>query len=299
MRIRVILAFIAIYFVWGTTYLAILFGLEGIGPFVMSALRYGLAAFVLAAWCLARKKPWPKTHLKPIIISGILMLVGGSGLVVFAEQYISSGLAAVIIATEPLWFILLDRKRWKYYFSDFRIIAGLALGFTGIILFTFAGPQHEAVTKNSYLLGAVIVLAGSVLWVVGALYAKSRLPDKGPGLSGTVVQLVAAAFCSAFLALIRGEWTQFVPQSISLQAWGGLIYLTVMGTLVAYLAFVWLIKVQPPALVSTHTLVNPIIAVLAGWLVLRESIGPLQAIALAVTMTGVFLAWSRKERSVE
>ena len=296
-RVRLVLAFFAVYFIWGTTYLAIRLGLEDIGPFVMSTLRYSASALILAFWCLANKQRWPTKNLKVIAGSGVLMLVGGSGLVVYAEQYISSGLAAVVIATEPLWFVLLDRKRWKEYFARPKIIAGLVLGFIGIILFAFLSPAPAQVAPGgSQLWGVLVVLCGSVFWVVGALYAGRAVEPDTSALTATTIQLAASALVSGVIATIGGEWASFHPHQTSALAWGGLAYITVMGTLVAYLAFLWLVKVRPPALVSTHTLVNPVIAVLMGWIFLQETVNVKQSLALALTLGGVFLTWSGKEK---
>lgn len=298
-RMRLVLAFIAVYFIWGTTYLAIRLGLEDIGPFVMSALRYGASAVILTCWCFFYKHKWPdRRQLKPIIISGVLMLVGGSGLVVYAEQYISSGLAAVVIATEPLLFVLLEKDRWREYFANPKIIWGLITGFIGIILFALLSPAQTSGADNSmHLWGILIVLCGAIFWVGGALYANRKLTKSGSGLTATTIQLTASAVVSLVIATAKGEWTSFHLATVSALAWGGLVYITLMGTLVAYLAFLWLMKVRPPALVSTHTLVNPVIAVVMGWIFLHETIDIKQALALTLTIGGVFLTWSGKQLS--
>ncbi|GAB3804586.1 EamA family transporter [Spirosoma humi] len=299
-RFWLILAFIAIYFVWGTTYLANLFALKAIPPFIISALRYLIASQLLAVLAFGKKQIFPQgKEIRDLAISGILMLVGGSGLVVVAEQYISSGSAAVIVATEPLWFVLLDYPRWKLYFRDKKIIAGLLTGFVGIVLFAQFSPAstpHEGQSANQ-LLGTVIVLAGAVLWVSGTLFASRRIKTGSYSLWHTTIQLVAAGVFSAFIALVNGEWNGFEWQAVSQQAWGGLAFLILFGSLIAYLAFAWLVTVQPPAIVSTHTYINPLIAVLIGWLVADEPVAGLQLIALVVVLTGVVLTQLSKTRA--
>lgn len=291
-RVWLVLAFIAIYFVWGTTYLANLYALKAIPPFTISALRYLLAGSILAILAYARRQPIPhRIEVRDLSISGILMLVGGSGLVVVAEQYISSGSAAVIVATEPLWFILLDYPRWRLYWGNKKVMAGLLLGFLGMILFTLFSPESTSPANRSehLLLGTVIVLAASVLWVVGTLFAARRI---GPGrytLWHPTVQLVAAGFFAGLLAWVNGEWAGFDWQAVGLAAWGGLGFLVLFGSLIAYLAFGWLVTVQPPALVSTHTYVNPLVAVLMGWLVAGEPITIAQLVGLVVVLIGVVL----------
>ena len=298
-RFWLILAFVAIYFVWGTTYLANLYALKAIPPFIISALRYLVAGLLLAALAYSKDQAFPcRKEIRDLAVSGIVMLVGGSGLVVVAQQYISSGSAAVIVATEPLWFVLLDRPRWNLYFSDKRIIAGLLIGFAGIVLFAQFAPTSTPDDNQpaDQLLGIGIVLAGSVLWVAGTLFASRRLKFSGYTLWHTTIQLVAAGLFSVFIALLNGEWTAFDWQAVPLPAWGGLAFLIVFGSLIAYLAFTWLVTVQPPAIVSTHTYINPLIAVLIGWLAAGERVTGLQVVALGVVLTGVVLTQLNKER---
>src|SRR3984885_300623 len=166
------MAFIAIYFVWGTTYLANLFALKNIPPFIISCFRYLAAGFVLAVWIKWKKMPIPdKRSFKVLCISGVLMLVGGSGLIVFAEQYIKSGYAAALVATEPLWFVLFDRKRWRMYFSNWLVLSGLILGFAGITLFACFAPAGGAADGQltHLIAGTLIVAVSAILWVCGTL----------------------------------------------------------------------------------------------------------------------------------
>ncbi|GAB3506885.1 EamA family transporter [Spirosoma knui] len=290
-RVWLVLAFIAIYFVWGTTYLANLFALKAIPPFIISAIRYLIAGLLLATLAYGKRQAFPeRQEIRDLAISGILMLVGGSGLVVVAEKYITSGAAAVIVATEPLWFVLLDYSRWKLYFSDKKVISGLLLGFVGIVLFTRFSPAGPHVNQSeNLLLGTALVLAASVLWVVGTLFAARRIKPGRYTFWHPTIQLLAASCFAGLVALVNGEWLGFDLQAVPLLAWGGLGFLIIFGSLIAYLAFGWLVTVQPPALVSTHTYVNPIVAVFIGWLAAGEPVAGQQLIALAVVLTGVVL----------
>lgn len=288
-------AYLAVYVIWGTTYLAVLWGLDGMEPFVLSTLRYVFAGALLLGWALLRRHRWPGFGIiKVSLISGTLMLVGGSGLVVVAETYIGSGHAAVVIATEPLWFLLLDRRRWRSYFSNRFVVIGLIMGFVGVAMFSHLTPDSHSQDENSTLLGTLITLAGSVLWVVGTLYA-DRHPEvrKYPHTLITGIQLAGAGVVCAFISLLLGDWVGFSFDGITAQAWGGLIFLIVMGSIVAYAAFMWLITVQPPALVSTHTYVNPIVAVIAGALLANEEITLMQSVSLLVVLFGVILTRKR------
>lgn len=292
-------AFTAIYFVWGTTYLANLFALKGLPPFGISCFRYLGAGIVLAIWIKYKKLPLPDRHsFKVLCISGILMLVGGSGLIVFAEQYIKSGYAAALVATEPLWFVLFDRKRWAFYFSNWLIVSGLLLGFAGITLFACFAPAGGAADGQwTHLVGGtLIVLLSAILWVCGTLYANAHLPEGSSNITNTGIQLLAAGVFSGLVALARGEWSTFSFSAVSMEAWGGWLYLMVMGSLVAYLAFTWLVTVQPPAIVSTHTFVNPVVAIVMGWLIADEQVTTKQVIALSIAFAGVLLAQVGKSR---
>jgi len=293
------LAFIAIYFVWGTTYLANLFALEDIPPFIVSCFRYLGAGAVLGIWIAWKRPTLPgKSSFKVLCISGILMLIGGSGLIVFAEQYIKSGYAAALVATEPLWFVLLDKRRWPLYSSNRLILSGLLLGFTGIGLFALFAPAGRAADghRGHLIAGTAIVLVSAILWVGGTLYASRNTGDETSNTTNTAVQFLAAGIFAGLVALFTGEWHGFSMATMSGKAWMGLLYLIVMGSLIAFLAFTWLVTVQPPAIVSTHTFVNPVVAIIMGWAIAGESITGKQTAALAAAFAGVILAQVGKDR---
>lgn len=288
----VLLAYFAIYVVWGTTYLANIYALDGFKPFLLSGFRYLIAGALLLVWCLVRKIKLPSpSDIKTLSISGILMLIGGSGLVVYAEQYINSGYAAVLVATEPLLFLILDRSRWKQYSSNRNVIVGLIVGFVGIAFFIFYSPHDSfQVIAPNRLKGTVIALLSAVLWVIGTLYGKKNLSTGSFTVFSTTIQLFAAALFAFLIASLTGEWKGFSLEEISFPAWAGLIYLIVFGSLTAYLAFNWLITVQSPALVSTHTYVNPVVAILMGWMLNNEAIVGMQLVAVAIVLLGILMS---------
>lgn len=293
--VKLLLAFFAIFFIWGTTFLAVAYALKGFKPFTISALRYLTAGLILTGWIWFKKLHWPgKKDIHVLAISGILMLSGGSGLVVVSEQYISSGAAAVIMATEPLFFVLFDRSRWGIYFKNKWIIGGLIIGFAGIALFTHFAPVETTVLDPRPVLGTMITLLSSVAWVTGALYADRKLSSTSSSTVNSTVQLLVAGLFSGIVAGCKGEWPALLSTPIPASAWAGLLYLIIMGSLVAYISFNWLITVQPPAIVSTHTYVNPVIAILVGWLLASESVSGGQLVALVLVLTGVLITQLNK-----
>lgn len=295
-RLLILFAFLAVYIIWGTTYLAIRYALLGMKPFVVTSLRYSLAAIILFGWSGARKLPMPNwKNAKVLIVSGLLMLVGGTGLVVTGEQYINSGATAIIIATEPLMFLLLDRRNYKSY-SPATFI-GFVLGFTGIYIFTrFASGSSDALSigEANILKGTIMVLISAVFWVVGTLYLGRLRDNKGAPVANAAWQQLAGAVGCIVIGIIRGDWSGFHPSQVPAAAWAGLAWLLFMGTLVGFLAFMFLVRVQPPAVVSTHTYVNPIVAVIAGWILAGEHIDGAQLMALGMVLLGLLLVRAPK-----
>lgn len=297
-----ILAFAAVYIIWGTTYLAIRYGLLGIPPFMLIAMRYIFAAIILFAWCGAARLKLPNRYNTRVLsISGLLLLVGGIGSVVLGEQYINSGNTAVIIATSPLLFLIVDRKNWKSY-TPLKL-AGLLLGFFGVFLFSrfTAGAipgQNDAAHRWDSLKGTGLVFLSTLFWVSGTLYARKQKDNTASPVANTAVQHLSAAAACVFIAVTKGEWQQFHPAAVPAQAWAGLAYLVIMGSIAAFMAFMWLVKVQPPAIVSTYTYINPIVAVFAGWIIAGEPVSLPQIGALVLVLIGVLLVQSPKKLNI-
>lgn len=287
-RLLLIFAFFNIYIIWGSTYLAVAFGLKGFPPFVLVGLRYLIAGLILLAYAKIKGEKLPS--LKIILrhaASGILMLVGGTGMIAWAEQYITSGQAAILIATEPLWFLLLDRKNWKTYFSNKYIISGLIIGFAGIFLFLKSNDlqvNHSAIG----LVATLVVLLSAIWWVLGSLLINNTKSSSSIVMNSSI-QLLSAATASGVIASFTGEFFGFAITQVPLQSWLGLLFLIVFGSLIAYMSFLWLITKRPPALISTHTYVNPVVAVLLGWLFAHESLVRGQLAALIVILIGIVL----------
>ncbi len=288
----VILAFISIYVIWGTTFLAISYGLRGLPPFLLAGIRFFVAGAILLAWLYSKgEKPVTLSAWRQNSISGILILTVGVGAVTWAEQYISSTEAAIITASEPFWFILADRRNWKYYFNNKLAIIGLLIGFSGLLLFfkdslfaaQAASPELETIRTSAFL----ILTFSALVWVLGSLHSKKK--TSASLFMNVAQQLIAGGSASLIFASFRGEWQQVHWSAVPWQSWAGLIYLIIFGSVIAYLSFIWLLSVKPAALVSTHTFVNPIVAVIAGTLIGNEIITRGQATGLIIIVAGVIL----------
>lgn len=289
--ILIILAFAGIYIIWGSTFLAISFGLIGFPPFILSGLRFLAAGILLLLWRKSKKEPigtivdWKKNA-----ITGILILTGGTGLVAWGEQYVTSTEAAIAIATGPFWFIALDRKNWKSYFSNKLITTGLFIGFAGLVLFLKSSvAPTESENDGSVKLWAFIVLAiSSVSWVIGSLYSKNN-PAGNSTLMNIAQQLIIAGITSLIIALFRGEWSVLEIAKVPLISLFGLLFLIFFGSIAAYVSYIWLLSVKDAVLVSTHTYINPIVAVAIGWIFANEKISSIQFAGLAIILLGVAL----------
>lgn len=294
-RLLLILAFMAVYIIWGTTYLAMRFGMLGIPPFMLCLLRYAFVAIILLAWMGMKGLSFPSIkNTRILTASGLLMLVGGTGLVVTAEQYINSGATATVIATEPLMFLLMDRKNRRSY--SLLTVTGIVFGFAGIFLFSKFTSDHgdalSAAGSGDVWKGTLMVLISAIFWVLGALQSRRQSDANHSPVSSAAVQHITGALGCLPIVFASGEWTTFHPAKVPAAAWLGLTYLVIMGSLVAFMAYMWLMKVQPPAIVSTHTYVNPIVAVIAGWILAGETINVPQVLALVMVLLGVLLVQS-------
>lgn len=288
---KVVLAFGAIYFIWGATYLAAYFGLDSIPPYLLSAFRFFSAGVILLGYSCRSSRRLPSWQsLKTNSIAGTLMLVGGSGSVLWAQQYIGTALAAILVSSLPVWFILLDKKQWRVYARQPLVIAGILLGFIGIVLLFGFTARQASVTGNAdrRILAIIVLLLGCMLWTIGSLYVKYR-PVPEPITTGAGVQLVAAGLVSGCISIAFGETANFSFSQVSSNAWIGLAYLTLLGSVIAYRSYVWLLTVRPAAQVGTFAYVNPVIAVILGALVAHEKIPPIQLIALVIILTSIML----------
>lgn len=282
--LKVAVALAAVYVIWGSTYLAILFAIETIPPFLMAGSRYLIAGAVLYLWSRLRGAPRPSlTHWRSALVVGAFLLLVGNGGVVWAEQYVESGFAALLISTEPLWIVLFVWLRPGGKKPGLRVTAGLVLGFIGLMLLVKPGAGGGV-----SLLGASVLVLASLSWAWGSLWGqRAKLPESP--LLTTGMQMLAGGALLSLASFVTGEPGRFDLAQVSGKSLLALGYLIVFGAIIAFTAYVWLMRVASPVLVSTYAYVNPVVAVLLGWAFASEPLTAGTLIAAAVILTGVAL----------
>lgn len=246
-----------------------------------------IAGIVLLGWCMLTREKLPsRSDTVKNAVCGLFMFIGGVVAVVWAQQHISSSLASIIITT-PFWFIILDKRQWKFYFSSKWILAGLITGLVGVILL-LGFKQGKSATGNVEMQATsiLIIIAGSVMWVLGALHLKYN-PTKTSTYVSTCIQLLSAGIVCFAVSIIQNESQTVELTTLRTDSIIALFYLALVSTMITFMAFVWLIKIKPPAIVSTYSYVNPVVAVLLGWGLGNEQISALQLFALAIILCGV------------
>ena len=292
----VIAAFAAIYLIWGSTYIAIVFAIRDIPPLIMAGTRFLAAGLILYTFSRIRGESTPSFHsIRKISVGGILMLFFGTGSVAWVEQYIPSGLAAIVVAVVPLWFVLFDKRNWKTNFSSKWIISGLLIGFIGVILLVADKGSFDLNGDRMKIVSFFVLVFGNICWAIGSLYSKYQTIEGSTGMKVSI-QMITAGVASIVAGVISGEHHHIDWMNISRDSLLALLYLITVGSLIGYLAYVWLLSVRPPTLVGTYAYVNPVVAVFLGWLLVGETITRQQVIALFVILSGVVLVQFAKPK---
>jgi len=285
LRVQVALAFFAIYVLWGSTYLAIRYAVETIPPLYTASFRHLVAGAILLLWCLWKKLRPTLAQVRASVIIGALFFLGGHGALHWAEQRINSGLASLLIATEPIFVFLLAaaaEKRWR---MNAWLLAGIALGLGGVALLF---GKNSLMTGQGMAIAAVVTLLGGLSWAIGIIYSRTS------HLSGHPLLLSALSLLSGSLLLllagtVAGEGRGFHFANVSHRSWMALAYLILFGSLITFTGYNWLLEHYSPTLVATHTYVNPIVAVLLGWLLAKEAVTLNVALAGAMVIGAVVL----------
>ncbi|NLI22860.1 MAG: EamA family transporter [Clostridiales bacterium] len=292
-RYRVPLALAAVYLFWGGTYLGMKYAIQTIPPFLMAGLRFCVAGWILYAVLRLKGEKRPTgAQLKNAGIVGALLLVGGNGIVAMAEQTVPSSIASLLVATVPLWITLIqfitERKK-----PSVGTAVGIVLGLCGIAALVW-NPGAASQTVN--LLGILALLLATLSWSAGSLYsAKANMPHS-PLLS-TSVQMIVGGTLLLILAAFHGDFQGFSFAQVSGSSWLAMGYLILFGSLTGFTAFVWLLKNAEPSVVATYAYVNPVVAILLGWLIAGERHGVNALIAAAVIIVSVVLITRYRDRT--
>ena len=290
-RWQVITAFALVYVIWGSTYLAIKLAVETIPPFLMAGSRHCVAGLLLYLWARQHGAAKPEfAHWRGAAIVGGLLLLGGNGLLSWAEQRVPSGVSALIIGSVPLWMVLLEWVLHSGPRPSVGIVSGLIVGFVGLGFLVAPGRMDSGGRVD--FSGAAILLSAAFLWANGSLYSR-RAPLPSSQLLAAAMEMVAGGVLLMLASGIAGEWARFDPTKIAMRSWIAWVYLLVLGSFVGFTAYVWLLKASTPARVSTYAYVNPVIAVFLGWALAGEHITTRTLLAAAAIILAVVIIVTR------
>jgi drug/metabolite transporter (DMT)-like permease len=286
-KLKTLLAFGAIYIIWGSTYLAIRYAVETIPPFLMMGTRSLTAGIILFIWSRFKGNgKLRRENLPPLFIIGALFFLVGHGLLAWAQQQVPSGLAAVLVASEPFWVVAIE----SFFIHDTRVrvlgIAGLIIGFGGIV-YLIASTKGIS-TSGGNLIGSFAIVGGAFSWGIGAVYARVAKLPKSPMLSAGM-ELITGGSLLLITSFILGELNQFHIAELPLRSILSLGYLIIFGSVITFSAYIWLLGHTSVTRISTHTYVNPVIAVFLGWLIADEQITFAIIISTIIIIISVYL----------
>jgi drug/metabolite transporter (DMT)-like permease len=295
MKTKIWIALLAVYIVWGSTYLAIRFTVETIPPFLSAGIRFLVSGAVLMIWRRAVGDAMPtRRQWRSAAIVGILLLLGGNGLVSFAELRIASGVAALIVGTVPLWLVLIEAVRPGGVRPTPLAILGLLIGFGGIYL--LVGPDDLSSASLQFdAFGIGTVLLAAFLWSLGSIYSRSAdLPSSS--LMATGAEMLTGGLALVAFSASVGEWRGFNFAAVSTSSWIGLAYLITFGSMVGFVSYIWLLKNAPVSLVATYAYVNPLVAVFLGAWLADETLNARILVAALIIIGSVVLINQTKRK---
>ena len=294
-RRQILTAFLLVYVIWGSTYLGMRFAIETIPPLLMAGVRFVISGTILYIWARLHGAAAPqKSHWKETAIIGGFLLLGGNGGVVYAEQTVPSGIAALLVSTVPLWMVLMEWLWKKGKKPTASVITGVVLGMIGVVL--LAGPSAFAGHGHVDPKGTLLLMIASVFWAFGSLYSRgAKLPASS--LLATAMEMLTGGLLLLIAGTATGEWAHFSWQALSLKSVLALGYLIVFGALVGFSAYIWLLRVVSVASVSTYAYVNPVIAVFLGCLIGAEPLTMNILLGAVTIVTGVAMIVTGKMRA--
>ena len=292
---KIFLAFSAVYVIWGSTYLAIRYAIETIPPFFMMGTRSVIAGSILYFWSRTRGAvTLQRKYLPSLFIIGVLFFLIGHGLLAWAQQRVPSGLAAVLVASEPLWIFLVE----SFFIRDSKIkakgITGLVLGFAGIVYLISATKGID--TSSADTISSIAIVLGAFSWSIGAVYSRvAKLPTSSMLSAG--MELIIGGMFLILAGFLLGEAETFHIAAISLRSLLGIAYLIIFGSVITFSAYTWLLSRTSATRISTHTYVNPVIAVFLGWVIVDEAITVELLIATVIIVVSVYLVLNDQRKT--
>ncbi|WP_345269979.1 EamA family transporter [Nibrella viscosa] len=288
------LAFAAVYLIWGSTYLFVRFATETLPPFLLASTRYLIAGSLIFVYAIRQgARPITRHDILAAIPTGFLLILIGNGGVTWALQYVPSGLTAILIATEPLWVVLLA---WVWYGKAHKpnamVLAGMIIGFLGMIYLIYA--RGASVQGETNLPAVLVILLSSVAWAVGSLLV-ANTPGRNTPAMNLALQMLAGGVMLLMMGTLAGDWAAVDVQQVSAKSFLSYLFLVFFGTLVAYTAYNWLLRSVSPSLAATHAYVNPVVAVLLGWAFADERLSWQTLLASGIIVASVVLVISREK----
>jgi drug/metabolite transporter (DMT)-like permease len=285
-RGQIIAAFASIYLVWGSTYLAIKYAVETMPPFVMAGTRFLISGVLLYVWARSRGASRPKLlHWRNATIAGAFLLLGGNGGVVWAQQTVPSGLAALLVSILPFWMVIIEWTRPPRRRPSAAVLIGVVVGFVGLVV--LIGPGDIGANGVS-LVGAIVLVLASLSWAIGSFWSRDAdMPVSG--LLTTGMEMLGGGLLLFLVGVVVGELRSFDVRAVSTAAWVGWVYLIVFGSLIAFTSYIWLLDKVSPARLGTYAYVNPIVAVILGWAIAGETLSLRTGIAAAIVICAVAL----------
>ena len=292
-RFRILLAFALVYVFWGSTYLGIGIAVEHIPPALMCAVRFLISGSLMLLYCALAGR---QVRLRALQMAqqgaiGVLLLVGGNLTLSWAEQYVSTGLSALLVAVIPIWFLVLDSWLIGHHKISSRGIAGLMLGIAGLVVLLWPKLLGIKALGALQFMASASLLLGSLSWAFGSVLAKMWKSSAVDPIVGTGWQMTLAGFANLLIALVLGEQRQVIWTARGL---GAVAYLVVFGSWIGYTSYIYLLQHVPTSKVSTYAYVNPVVAVFLGWLVLHERVDHFILIGSAIIVAAVVLVTSAK-----
>jgi drug/metabolite transporter (DMT)-like permease len=286
-RAQIAAAFASIYLIWGSTYLAIRYAVETIPPFLMGGTRFVISGALLYVWARSRGAAIPtRINWKNAVIAGGFLLLGGNGAVVWAEQFMPSGLTALLVSILPFWLVIIEWVRPPRQRPSAAILVGLVLGFIGIVV--LVGPSELGGHEDASPLGTLVLILGSLSWAIGSFWSRdAELPASG--LLTTGMEMLGGGVLMLIVGTLSGELSRLDLHGVSHASVIGLAYLITFGSLIGFTSYIWLLDKVSPAHLGTYAYVNPIIAVLLGWAIAGEKLSARTAVAAAIVIAGVAL----------